>query len=75
MTIVVHSVPHCVGCTATKRKLDQLGVPYEAVDLTQESAAAFKEQGFGQAPVVVTDQGTWAGFRPDLLGKLVPAEE
>lgn len=68
--VTVHSKKPCVQCDATFRRLDKDGIEYDVVQLTDESAAKFRDAGHMQAPVVVTDTDTWAGFRPDLIDKL-----
>lgn len=70
MTVVVHSKPACQQCAATIRKLDKEGIAYEVVQLTEESLTEFKAAGHMTAPVVVTSNGTWAGFQPDQIMKL-----
>lgn len=67
--ITVYTQPSCVQCDATYRALDKAGLDYEVVDLTEDAAAMaqVKEMGFMQAPVVVTQTQSWAGFRPDLI--------
>lgn len=67
MTVTVHSKKPCVQCAATFRKLDKEGIAYTVVQLTEESAAEFKTAGHMQAPVVVTDRGTWSGYNPDRI--------
>lgn len=69
--ITIHTRPNCPPCVATKRKLAQLGLEYTEVPLTEESAAAFKAQGYGSAPVVVAGQLAWCGYRPELIEGLV----
>ncbi len=72
MTITVYSKPACVQCTATTRALAAQGLAFEVVDLT-EDADAFayvSELGYRQVPVVVAGEAHWAGFRPDLIGRL-----
>ncbi len=73
MTITVYSKPACVQCNATYRALDKAGIDYDVVDITQDAAAleAVKGLGYLQAPVVVTDEGHWSGFRPDKITELV----
>ena len=56
--VIVYTRPACVQCTSTTRVLDKRGIRY---------AARFKEQGHMQAPVVVTEAETWAGYRPDKI--------
>lgn len=67
--ITVYTQPSCVQCNATCRALDKAGLSYELVDLTEDAQAMarVKEMGFMQAPVVVTESDSWAGFRPDLI--------
>ena len=72
MTITVYSKPACVQCTATTRALDARGLPYEVVDLTEDADAMerVQEMGYRQAPVVIAGDDHWAGFRPDMIGRL-----
>ncbi|MCO6383318.1 MAG: glutaredoxin-like protein NrdH [Vannielia sp.] len=72
MTITVYSKPACVQCTATTRALEARGLPFDLVDLTEDADAMQMVQGLGyrQAPVVVAGEDHWAGFRPDMIGRL-----
>ncbi|MDO5622797.1 MAG: glutaredoxin-like protein NrdH [Paracoccus sp. (in: a-proteobacteria)] len=72
MTITVYSKPACVQCTATTRALDARGIDYNLVDLTEDSNAfeIVTSLGYRQAPVVVAGDSHWAGFRPDMIGRL-----
>ena len=72
MTITVYSKPACVQCTATTRALDAKGLSYDIIDLTQDEAAMEKVTalGYRQAPVVIAGDEHWAGFRPDMIGRL-----
>ncbi len=72
MTITVYSKPACVQCTATTRALEARGLTFEVVDLTQDTAAMEKvvSLGYRQAPVVIAGEAHWAGFRPDMIGRL-----
>ena len=72
VSVVVWSKPACVQCVATKRKLDQYGIPYIERDLTEHvgQAEKFREAGYATAPVVVTPHGTWAGFQLDRIKAL-----
>lgn len=72
MTITVYSKPACVQCTATTRALDARGLDYELIDLTQDADAMemVMSLGYRQAPVVVAGEQHWAGFRPDMIGRL-----
>ncbi|MFD2674332.1 glutaredoxin-like protein NrdH [Gulosibacter bifidus] len=72
MTISVYSKPSCVQCTATYRALDKQGIEYEVFDVSADdkALAAVKELGYLQAPVVVTEEDHWSGFRPDKINAL-----
>ena len=72
MAITVYTKPSCVQCTATYRALDSKGIEYDVLDLSEDETAlqTVKELGYLQAPVVVTDEGHWSGFRPDRIKAL-----
>ena len=72
MTITVYSKPACVQCTATTRALDAKGITYSVIDLTEDNVAMEKvmAMGYRQAPVVIAGDDHWAGFRPDMIGRL-----
>lgn len=70
--ITVYTKPSCVQCNATFRALDARGVEYRTVDLSKDPGAldVVKAMGYMQAPVVVTENDHWSGFRPDKIGTL-----
>ena len=72
MTVTVYTKPSCVQCTATYRALDNKQIPYETHDVSTYEAALerVKALGYLQAPVVVTDEDHWSGFRPDKIAGL-----
>jgi glutaredoxin-like protein NrdH len=72
MTVTVYTKPSCVQCNATYRALDSKGIVYEVLDLSvdENALAQVKELGYLQAPVVITDEGHWSGFRPDKIDEL-----
>ena len=72
MAITVYTKPACVQCTATYRALDSKGIEYEIHDLSEDATALeqVKALGYMQAPVVVTDEDHWSGFRPDKIDEL-----
>lgn len=75
MQVTVYTKPGCQPCRATKRKLDDLNIDYDTVDLTEELALGFRDEGLSSAPVVEVDLGSgatwrWAGFAPSQIEKL-----
>jgi glutaredoxin-like protein NrdH len=72
VAITVYTKPSCVQCTATYRALDNKGIEYEVLDLSEDDSAleAVKALGYLQAPVVITDEEHWSGFRPDKINAL-----
>ncbi|WP_157975569.1 glutaredoxin-like protein NrdH [Brachybacterium sp. YJGR34] len=75
MDITVYSKPLCVQCDATKRALTKAGVAYDVVDVTEDAdaLARIKSMGYAQAPVVITEQDHWSGFRPDKIKAIAGA--
>lgn len=72
MSVTVYSKPACVQCTATTRALDARGIRYDIIDLTEDADAMERvmQMGYRQAPVVIAGEAHWAGFRPDMIGRL-----
>ncbi len=70
--ITVYSKPACVQCTATTRELDKKGISYDYIDLTKDVPAMKKvrDMGYMTAPVVITEDDHWGGFRPDKIAQL-----
>ncbi len=68
-TITVYSQPSCVQCNATYRRLDAAGLEYPVIDVSEdaEALAKIKALGYLQAPVVITDEDHWSGYRPDKI--------
>ncbi|MBD8043473.1 glutaredoxin-like protein NrdH [Arthrobacter sp. Sa2BUA2] len=75
MTVTVYTKPSCVQCNATYRALDKKGIAYQSVDMSQDPEALERVRalGFMQAPVVITEQDSWSGFRPDKIEELAQA--
>lgn len=78
-TVTVYSTgPSCQRCRLTCRRLDELGIRYDLIEIHEEHNAAIRdylidELGFAEAPVVVIDadhEDSWAGFRPDRIDNL-----
>lgn len=70
--VTVYSNPNCPQCTQTKKKLEQKGIAFEVIDISQDKNAAqtVTDLGYRQVPVVVSGEKHWSGFRPDLLSAL-----
>jgi glutaredoxin-like protein NrdH len=52
--------------------MDNNGISYNTVDITEDPAALemILELGFKSAPVVISEKGSWAGFQPDKINLL-----
>lgn len=79
--IDVYSLPHCSKCNSTKTALIGKGLVegehWVEHDLTlseNEDARnwVMEDLGYQEAPIVVTDDDHWSGFRPDKLVQLRP---
>jgi glutaredoxin-like protein NrdH len=70
--VTVYTKPRCVQCTATYRALDNHGIAYHSIDITEDTEAfdRLKALGHQSAPVVESPIGDWAGFQPDKITEL-----
>ena len=68
-TLTLYTLPSCMQCTLTKRALDNAGLSYDVIDLTQDDIATeyVRSLGHTTAPVVTVGDAHWSGFRPDLI--------
>lgn len=76
-TVTVYTRPRCSACDATKARLDQLGVPFDAVDVSEDLAVAQElvDAGFRAMPVVrvvwpTGEPDAWAGHQGTRLAEL-----
>ena len=69
---IVYTKDNCVQCDMTKRLMDKVGIEYDVVNISQNPEALDKliELGYRAAPVVITENDSWAGFNPDKIADL-----
>lgn len=72
MRITIYTRNDCVQCHATKRALERRGIAFDTINLDEQPEAidTLREQGFRQLPVVMADDLSWSGFRPDMINRL-----
>lgn len=72
MRITIYTRNDCVQCHATKRALESRGIAFDTINLDEhpEAIDTLREQGFRQLPVVMADDMSWSGFRPDMINRL-----
>lgn len=72
MSVTIYSTSHCPQCAATKRQFNKLGIAYHEINIEEQpqTLEQLRAAGFQQAPVVVTDDQSWCGYRPDLIKQL-----
>jgi glutaredoxin-like protein NrdH len=72
MAVTVYTLPSCVQCDSTKRMLKSIDVDYEEVDMSQDPVALemVKTLGYTAAPVVVSGDDHWSGFRMEKIQAL-----
>lgn len=75
MLATLYTLPNCVQCKATKRKMTELGVPHETVDVSEDHEARdfILSLGYSAAPVVVAGREQWQGYRPERIASLIAA--
>jgi glutaredoxin-like protein NrdH len=77
MKTVLYTLPDCPQCNATKKYLDRDHVEYSTVDLSvdKEAYELVSSLGYKNAPVVVSGDTHWSGFRPDKIASLKKIKE
>ena len=70
--ITVYTRDNCVQCTRTKAALTKRDLEYVEIEIDEETADSFREQGYLSLPIVVANGEVWTGFRPDKI-KEIPA--
>lgn len=65
--ITVYTRDNCVQCNRTKAALKKRDLEYTEIEIDDETADSFREQGYQSLPIVVAHDETWAGFRPDKI--------
>lgn len=69
--ITVYTKNNCASCTFTKRKLQELGVNYQEINVDEDLSALeyLMECGFHSLPVVFKDDEpiVTGGFAPNIL--------
>lgn len=70
--ITVYSNPNCVQCEQTKKYLTLKGIAFETrmIADSPDLMPLIEEKGYKAAPVVVTSNDSWSGFRLDKLAGL-----
>ena len=73
-SVTVYSKPNCHQCDFTKKYLNEMGTPFNEIDVTQDKEALeqLQHHGYLGVPVVAINSlaDSWGGFRPDELEKL-----
>ena len=72
MTVTIYTKPHCPACDETKRYMDRYGIAYEVQNFadSEEAKKLAAFHSFRSAPLVVTENDCWAGFRLDKILRL-----
>ena len=77
MKTTLYTMPDCPQCYATKRYLDEDQVEYSTVDLSVDKDAyeLVSSLGYKNAPVVISGDSHWSGFRPEKIASLKKIKE
>lgn len=72
MNIEFWTKTNCPQCTATDRilKTRNVTITVRSFDTEPGLVDEAKARGFASAPVIITDDDAWSGFRPDKLAGL-----
>lgn len=71
--VKLYTQPACNDCVKTKKAFKKQGIQYEEIDISQDPSARkmIKEQGFMKAPVVMTENESWSGFKPQKISSMM----
>ena len=72
--VIVYTTPSCPWCSAVKQYLEERGIPYTEVDVSQDQAAAMemiRKSGQMGVPVVEIDGEIVIGFDKERLDYLL----
>lgn len=66
------SKPGCIQCKFAERDLVRLGIPYQKVNVLEntEALAHIKELGYSGLPVLERGEVNFQGFKPDKIKAL-----
>ena len=67
--VTIYTKQHCPQCMATKRRMGKMGVDYHEIDAASH-LEELKSMGFMAAPVVIAEDRSWSGYRPDMIDSL-----
>lgn len=75
--IKVYTTPNCVQCRMVKKVLTDNNVKFESIDLSQDekSMTMVKSLGYSAAPVVISDEDHFAGFRLEKIKDFIDKEK
>jgi len=70
--VKVYTKSNCPQCTATKRALNRYSIEYTEIDMENdlEALSYVKGLGFQAAPVVITADDSWSGYKPENIKAL-----
>lgn len=68
--VVLYSRNDCRQCKETKKRFKEFGIDFEEINLDEHPELinyVKYELGYSSTPVIVTDNGVWAGFQPSKI--------
>lgn len=74
--VTIYTQNPCQPCRMTKKEFVKKGIDFQEISIADnpEAREAVLALGYMQAPVVVTENGHWGGFRPDMIAELAAAK-
>lgn len=74
--VTIYTQNPCQPCRMTKKEFTKHGIDFQEISIAEnpEARDAVLALGYMQAPVIVTENGHWGGFRPDMIKELAAAK-
>lgn len=72
MKVTLYTTPGCVACRQTAKTFERKGIVFDSLNLEQhpELADQFRSLGYTAAPIIISDEMQWSGFRLNKIEEL-----
>lgn len=75
--VTIYTKNRCPNCDKSKRLMKTLGIDYEEISIEQTPGALEKiiSMGFQAAPVILTEDDSWAGLNEGKIRNLAVLDD
>lgn len=75
--VTIYTKNRCPNCDKSKKLMNRLGIDYEEISIEQTPGALEKiiSMGFQAAPVILTEDDSWAGLNEGKIRNLAVLDD